>query len=290
MIVGAHYDHIGSNCPSLEPGDDICNGATDNAAGSAAVLAIGRQLAAAPVPPRRSVILAFWDAEEDGLLGAFHYVANPLVPLVDTVAYVNFDIQGANLLPSVRNVSFAIGGETGGSTLEALVRGAIALETLDTQPVSLVFGQGRSDYLAFSQSEVPTVFFSDSTGGCYHTTSDEVDVVDFGKHQKQARIGYYVTNGLIDGDARPAFVSGLPAATFEDLVSVRDIIDMGLADLGLFGPEDQATLQGFAAFLEGLVQEGDSEFGNEDIGPFLAGTSSVISTLANVPCDGFLAP
>ncbi|MDH3687236.1 MAG: M28 family peptidase [Myxococcales bacterium] len=290
VIVGGHYDHIGSNCVSLEPGDDICNGATDNAAGSASVLAIGRQLAAAPVPPRRSVILAFWDAEEDGLLGSFHYVANPLVPLADTVAYVNFDIQGANLLPSVRNVSFAIGGETGGSTLDELVRGAIALETLDTQPVSLVFGQGRSDYVAFSQAEVPTVFFSDSTGGCYHTTGDEVGVVDFGKHQKQARIGYYVTSGLIDGDPRPAFVSDLPAATFDDLVSVRDIIDLGLADLGLFGPTDQATLQGFAAFLEGLVQEGESEFGTEDIGPFLAGTSSVISTLSSVPCDGFLAP
>ena len=115
----------------------------------------------------------------------------------------------------------------------------------------------------FSEAEVPTVFFSDSTGGCYHTSGDEVDVVDFGKHQKQARIGYYVTRGLIDGDTRPAFVSGLPAATFEDLVSVRDIIDMGLADLGLFGPEDQSTLQGFGSFLEGLVQEGESEFGTE---------------------------
>ncbi|MGI9430763.1 MAG: M28 family metallopeptidase, partial [Myxococcota bacterium] len=290
VIVGGHFDHIGSSCPSFEPGDDICNGATDNAAGSASVLAIGRQLAASPEPPRRSVILAFWDAEEDGLLGAFHYAANPLVPLADTVTYVNFDIQGANLLPSVRNVSFAIGGETGGSTLAELVRGAIALETVDTRPVSLVFGQGRSDYVAFTDAGVPAVFFSDSTGGCYHTAGDEVDVVDFGKHQKQVRIGYYVTRGLIDGDTRPPFVSGLPAATFEDLVSIRDIIDQGLADLGLFGPEDQDQLQGFGAFLEGLVQEGESEFGTEDIGPFLAGTSSVISTLSSIPCDGFLAP
>ena len=290
VIVGGHFDHIGTSCRSVEPGDDICNGATDNAAGVASVLAIGRQLAASPVPPRRSVVLAFWDAEEDGLLGAFHYVANPLVPLADTVAYVNFDIQGANLLPSVRNISFAIGGETGGSGFGDLVRGAIALETLDSRPLSLVFGQGRSDYQAFADAEVPTVFFSDSTGGCYHTTGDEIDVVDFGKHEKQARIGYYVTSGLIDGDVRPAFVSGLPAATFADLVSIRDVIVAGLGDLGIFPPEDQDTVEGFAAFLEGKVAEGEGEFGNEDIGPFLAGTSSVISTLTNGPCDGFLAP
>ena len=88
-----------------------------------------------------------------------------------------------------------------------------ALETLGTRPLSLVFGQGRSDYVAFEQVGVPTVFFSDSTGGCYHTTSDDVDIVDFGKHEKQARIGYYVTSGLIDGDERPTFTSGLPAAT-----------------------------------------------------------------------------
>ena len=50
-------------------------------------------------PPRRTVILALWDREEDGLVGSRSYVAHPLVPLTQTVAYVNFDIQGSNLLP-----------------------------------------------------------------------------------------------------------------------------------------------------------------------------------------------
>jgi len=290
VIVGAHYDHHGTSCSSIEPGDDICNGATDNAAGSAAVLAIGRQLALSPEPPRRSVILALWDAEEDGLLGSFHYVANPLVPLAATVAYVNFDIQGANLLPSLRNVSFAIGSETGGASFGELVRGAIALETLGTRPLSLVFGQGRSDYVAFAEAEVPTVFFSDSTGGCYHTTSDDIDIVDFGKHEKQTRIGYYVTSGLIDRDERPAFAADLPAATFDDLVAIRDVIDAGVGDLDLFDPADQASMLGFQTLLASLVAEGEGAFGLEDIGPFLAGTSVVIQTLPNIPCDGFLVP
>ena len=99
-------------------GDTICNGATDNAAGVAATLAIGRAIATQSTPPRRSVILAFWDREEDGLLGSQFYTQNPLVPLAATVGYVNFDIQGANLLPSLRNTTFAVAAETGGARLK----------------------------------------------------------------------------------------------------------------------------------------------------------------------------
>ena len=98
VIVGAHYDHVGSSCTSKEAGDTICNGATDNAAGVAAALAIARDIAKNPL--RRSVIIAFWDREEDGLLGSLAYTQSPLVPLADTVGYVNFDIQGSNLLPA----------------------------------------------------------------------------------------------------------------------------------------------------------------------------------------------
>ena len=156
VIVGAHYDHLDSrSTPSGScsirnaPGGVICPGATDNAAGVGAVLGIGRALGKLSQPPRRSVVLALWDAEEDGLLGSLYYVQHPLVPLAKTVAYVNFDIQGANLLPSLRRVSFSVGAETGGSALGAFVSNAVAAEGLDTRPVSFIFGQLRSDYANF---------------------------------------------------------------------------------------------------------------------------------------------
>jgi hypothetical protein len=288
VLVGGHYDHLGSNCSSEDPGDDICNGATDNAAGSSVVLAIGRQLALSSEPPRRSVILALWDAEEDGLLGSFHYAANPLVPLADTVAYLNFDLLGANLLPSLRNDSFAIGSETGGPLLTSLLEGAIALDTLETHPVSLVFGQERSDYVAFTEAGVPAVFFGDSTGGCYHTAGDEVGVVDFGKLERQARIGYYMARGLIESDARPAFVPDLPVATFDDAVEIRDVFARGLTDVGLFAPDDQARLLDFQSALEELVADGEAEFGFDDLGPLLVGTASAVGLLPTLACDGFL--
>src|SRR5262245_40808163 len=80
VVVGAHYDHLGSRCRTSDPADTICNGATDNAAGVAAVLAIGEQLARERGGPSRSVILAFWDREEDGLRGSRGWGADPPVP------------------------------------------------------------------------------------------------------------------------------------------------------------------------------------------------------------------
>ena len=63
--------------------------------------------------------MALWDAEEDGLLGAEAYVADPVVPLEDTVAYLNWDIQGANLSPALAGVTVMVGTETGGPNLQA---------------------------------------------------------------------------------------------------------------------------------------------------------------------------
>src|SRR5262249_39157566 len=91
VMVGAHYDHLGTRSDANGAGRShgtprgaVCNGATDNAAGVSAVLAIGRALATAPRPPRRSVALALWDGEEDGLLGSLYYVNHPVVPLART--------------------------------------------------------------------------------------------------------------------------------------------------------------------------------------------------------------
>ena len=157
VIVGGHYDHLDTrsnasgHCSARgTPGGEVCNGATDNAAGTAVVLAIGRTLR--KHPPRRSVILALWDAEEDGLVGSLYYVNNPLVPLAQTVAYVNFDIQGSNLLPSLSGTSFAVGPETG-TTLTAIVQAAALGEAFGTLPISYIFGQLRSDY---ARSSSPT--------------------------------------------------------------------------------------------------------------------------------------
>jgi Predicted aminopeptidases len=289
VIVGGHYDHLGSACRGTGVADSICNGATDNAAGAAATIEVGRAISQLPGGPRRSVVIALWDREEDGLLGSAYYVAHPLVPLNQTIAYVNFDIQGANLLPSLRNSSFAVGAETGGARLTAAVQTAVGSTTLDTHLVSSIFGQGRSDYVNFTGVQIPNVFFSDSTGPCYHTVKDEVGVVDWGKLAKQTDIATKVTEDLVAG-APPAFVPNTPLATFADAVSLNNVVNQAIADIDRFTGTPRAQLQQFHDDLNAVVAAGAGEFDDADVSALLGGAVNAVSLLTSGACDGFLAP
>jgi hypothetical protein len=286
VIVGAHYDHLGS-CTVETPGDTICNGATDNAAGVASVLGVGRRMAAMPVKPRRSVVLAFWDAEEDNLLGSLYYVNHPLVPLASTTAYVNFDIQGANLLPSLRSFTFAVGPETA-SGLDTLISQAAGVVDLEVRQLSLIFGQGRSDHVNFVNFSIPTVFFSDSTGPCYHTSDDEISIVDFDKLQQQNGYTSDVVLALLNAVTPPTFVPPNPLyATFADAVIINEVLTAGLADLSLFTPADQAVLTQSQAIVATIVAAGPGAFDVNDIVNVLLTTVGVIDLLTHTQCDGF---
>lgn len=289
VIAGAHYDGLDSRsdaagaCRSRgTPGGAICNGATDNATGVGVVVAIGRALKKRP--PRRSVVLALWDAEEDGLLGSLHYVNAPLVPLAKTVAYVNFDIQGSNLLPSLATTSFAVGPETG-TGLTELTLAAVRGESFGTLPISYIFGQLRSDYANFVQKSIPTVFFSDSTNGCYHTVDDDLDAVDWAKLGKQARIGLRVTQALADADVPPAFVPPNPAlAEYRDAVTLAHVFETGLADQALFGPADRQVLLDTRDAIAAIVADGPATFDQGDVAVLLGAALDGIAAIARLGC------
>src|SRR5207245_9496821 len=94
---GANYDHLGhgeagNTLAGKDEAGKIHFGADDNASGSAAVLAAGAALAAAP--RHRNVLLALWSGEELGLLGSAAFIARPPIPLDQLAAYVNFDMVG----------------------------------------------------------------------------------------------------------------------------------------------------------------------------------------------------
>ena len=287
VILGAHYDHLGTQCRGSDPEDGICNGAGDNAAGVAAVLEVGRLLAADDEPPSRSVILAFWDAEEDGLLGAEAYVADPEVPLDSTIAYLNWDIQGVNLAPSVADVTIMVGAETGGPNLVAAAKAATSASSLQTVPFSLLFGQGRSDHAVFASAGVPTVFFTDANSGCYHTTQDDTDVIDFDKLGQQILTAEALTRDLVATAAVPAFVAGTPPATFEDAESMLSIVSQGQEDLGLLPGYETAGDQ-FLADLEAMVAAGPDAFDDQAVGTLLNGSVGLVEALASSECDGYL--
>jgi hypothetical protein len=290
VMVGAHYDHLGSNCRTSDPSDTICNGATDNAAGDAAVLAIARSIAHQTTPPRRSILLAFWDREEDGLLGSAYYTQHPIVPLADTVAYVNFDIQGANLRPSLRNTTFAVGAESGGTALQSTVQSAINASTLDAVQLSAIFGENRSDYVNLLHVDVPTVFFSDATGPCYHTAQDQIGVVDFAKLDQQIGIALHVTRDLANTSTPPAFVGSTPLATFDDALALARVTERLWNDRDLFSTADRALIASGRDAVDAMVARGPDAFGSTDISTLLSNAAAVVTVLTHGVCDGFIAP
>jgi hypothetical protein len=291
VMIGAHYDHLGIDGP------DIYNGATDNAAGVAIVLAVGAAIDSLPTPPRRSVILALWDAEEDSLMGSRF----PVVPLASTVSYVNLDIQGANLLPSLRAVSFAIGAESGGTALENLVQDAVMKESVDTQLLVRLFGQDRSDHAFFMNNGVPSVFFSDAPGSCYHKPDDDIDVVDLRKLREQSQIAFRLTLALAEAATPPPFVptplvrnppsiASLATITYENAVTIGEIMDGAVSDLGLFGSDEQATLLSRQASIRTIVADGPGIFDFRDQLDVAYATLDALVALETLPCDGFLPP
>jgi hypothetical protein len=283
VMIGAHYDHLGSNCPSSDPDDSICNGAIDNATGVAAAIEVARAIAADGVP-RRSVVIGLWDAEEDGLLGSAAYIADPAVPIANTVAYINFDMQGATLTPALANVSVVVGAETGGPGLVDAVQRAIAGSTLDISMLSLLFGQGRSDHANFVAAGVPSAFFTDATGGCYHTAQDDVDVVSFEKLDRQIMLSTSLARDLVATDTPPVLDPTVPISTYADAVAMLEIGTTGAADFGTFNAAGQAAAEKFLPQVQALVDGGPAAFDDASVGTLLNASAAFVEALTSGGC------
>jgi len=153
VLHTAHWDHIG-RCTPDAGGDDICNGAIDNATGTAGLVALGKAHAAAGPTARTQVFLAV-TAEESGLLGSEYYGLNPVFPLASTVGGVNMDA----LYPmgAARNVN-TIGG--GKSALDAVLTQALAetgrVASPDTNPEAGRYY--RSDHFSLAKRGVPMLY------------------------------------------------------------------------------------------------------------------------------------
>ena len=115
VLYTAHHDHLGVRAPPVAGERNVYAGALDNASGCAAVLAIARALAAAP--PRRSVLIAFVTAEEQGLLGSRWFATHPPVPAGRIAVDVNVD--GVNIHGRTTDVGFL---GLGRSSMDRLVR------------------------------------------------------------------------------------------------------------------------------------------------------------------------
>ncbi len=96
VVISAHYDHVGygTNRNSYGPIGRIHNGADDNASGVSGLLEVMEAVSKLPQRPKRSILFAFWDGEEKGLLGSEHWAAHPTVPLSHVPIMLNVDMIG----------------------------------------------------------------------------------------------------------------------------------------------------------------------------------------------------
>ncbi|HBR82810.1 MAG TPA: peptidase M28, partial [Erythrobacter sp.] len=149
----AHWDHLG-RCTPAPDGDDICNGAVDNATGTAALVALAEAHAQAG-PAKRSLVFLAVTAEESGLLGADYYAANPVFPLNQTVGGVNMD---AFLMAGAAKDVTVVG--PGKSQLDLFLEKALMNDNRVTTPnpnpeAGYYY---RSDHFAFAKRGVPMLY------------------------------------------------------------------------------------------------------------------------------------
>ncbi|MGE0450732.1 MAG: M28 family metallopeptidase [Vicinamibacterales bacterium] len=152
VVYTAHWDHLGVG-PEVG-GDDIYNGAVDNAVGVAGLIEIARAFTKLPKPPKRSIVFLAVTAEEQGLLGSQYYAMTPIYPLARTAADINID--GLNV--SGRTLDLTVVGY-GASDLDEYARDAAGEQGRvirpDPEPEKGFYY--RSDHFNFAKEGVPAL-------------------------------------------------------------------------------------------------------------------------------------
>ncbi|WP_033924557.1 M28 family metallopeptidase [Sphingomonas sp. 35-24ZXX] len=178
VLYTAHWDHLG-RCKPAADGDDICNGAVDNATGTAALVALAETFAKAGAPDRSIVFLAV-TAEESGLLGSAYYGQNPIYPLAQTVGGINMDA----FMMAGRSKNVTVVGK-GKSQLDDFLAAALTTEgrvaEADATPQNGYYY--RSDHFSLAKQGVPMLYID---GGD--------DLVVGGKAAGQAAAKDYTVN------------------------------------------------------------------------------------------------
>jgi hypothetical protein len=215
VVFVAHLDHIGTAASggrcAATGADSICNGADDNASGAAAVLELAHAFGGLRPRPRRSLLFLLVSGEEEGLLGSAYYVANPAVPLAQTVAAINLDMIGRNATDSVLVIGMGLttlGAQTGQVWSEH--------PELGMRPVGVGYPYGGSDHISFGGNRVPVLGFFSGLHPDYHRPSDTVDRIDADKTARIVRLVYYLGLQVANRTDRPAWYGATPAPAQRD--------------------------------------------------------------------------
>lgn len=179
VIIGAHYDHLGID-PVLD-GDKIYNGADDNASGVQAVLQVAKAFLATGVQPERTVIFAFWDGEEKGLLGSRYFVQE-YVDLAKVKGYLNYDMIGRNT-NEAKPEYFVYFYTASHPAFGEWLKQDVVNFGLKLAPDYRAWDNpvGGSDNGTFAKKGVPIIWYHTDAHPDYHQPSDEAKRINWQK-------------------------------------------------------------------------------------------------------------
>ncbi|MCG7648123.1 M28 family metallopeptidase [Alteromonas sp. MmMcT2-5] len=217
IIYTAHWDHLGKD--ESKEGDQIYNGAHDNATGTAAILAMAKAYSELTPAPKRSVSFLVVTAEEQGLLGSKYYASNPVIPIENTVANINMDAM--NVLGKTKNVAVVGMGK---SEMEDYLEAAAAKQgrtlTQEDRPEAGYYY--RSDHFSFAKQGVLALYAEGGNEpadeetakyrkrmnvivtGCYHQVCDQYrDDWDLSGIVQDTQMLFDVGVGVANAEAWP---------------------------------------------------------------------------------------
>jgi len=223
VVVGAHYDHVGTadqrdfGRMGGKGDDTIWNGADDNGSGTTCVLALAQMFGEGGLTARRTIIFMCFSGEEAGLVGSRFYTRNPIGGSIDkTVFMLNLDMVGRN--PTKPIEIHGVGSAENG-VIRKVVERAVAgsgLKAKLNDAVTLMGGD--SDHSSFAEKRVPFTFFFSGFHADYHRPTDHADRLAYDNMVKVALTSMDILLDISNLDERPKFSGkAKPALTLPDL-------------------------------------------------------------------------
>jgi hypothetical protein len=172
IVVGAHYDHVGygSSNNSFGPIGKIHNGADDNASGTAVMLETIEAIAHSGLKTRRTILFAFWDGEERGMVGSRYWLSHPTLPIERVKLDITLDMVGR-----LRKKRLYLMGSRSGYGLRRLFSDPV------DDSLSLDFSwdiQANSDHWPFMEKRIPIALLHTGLHSDYHRPTDDAEKIN----------------------------------------------------------------------------------------------------------------
>lgn len=199
VVVGAHYDHLGTSYLKRDGKDElqVFFGADDNASGVATLIEVARQVAAQSIDFRRSVIFALFGAEELGMVGSWYFLNRSFSEVDNIVAMINLDMVGRSGRDNRLQVF------TADANIELMgIINTLSGRALSIAPEYTPTDYFPSDHRLFYEKGIPVALFTSGVHRDYHTVRDTPDKLDYKQMESLVEYVYSMAQVLAERDER----------------------------------------------------------------------------------------